>query len=89
MARAPQIEDPKKVTLYLPKDTIKRGKEFAQGLGTSLSKLVTETLEDKMSGTTRHTIDIPDDVQAGLEKLAAEKKTTVSGIIASIVTRNV
>lgn len=89
MARAPQIEDPKKVTLYLPKDTIKRGKEFAKGLGTSLSKLVTETLEAKMSGSTRHMIDVPDDIQACLEKIAAQKKTTVGNVIASILTKSV
>lgn len=85
MARSPQIEDPTKVTLYLPRTTVDRGKKFAQGLKTSLSKVVTELLDQKMDGTTRHQVDVPQDVEAKLQEIAEREKTTVDGVITSIL----
>mgnify|MGYP003137992904 FL=1 len=48
MAREGSIENPTKVTLYMPKNTVKRGKKYASETGSSLSQLVTNLVEKEV-----------------------------------------
>jgi hypothetical protein len=48
MAREGNIENPTKVTLYMPRDTVERGKKFASKTGSSLSQLVTNLVEKEV-----------------------------------------
>lgn len=48
MAREGSIENPTKVTLYMPRNTVKRGKKYASETGSSLSQLVTNLVENEV-----------------------------------------
>ena len=48
MPRSGNIENPTKVTLYMPQETVERGKKYATKTGRSLSQLVTSLVEKEV-----------------------------------------
>ena len=85
MPRPNQIHAPVKVTLYLPKDTVVRGKAYASRNHTSLSKVTTEVLEERMSGNVKHVIHVSPTTQDLLESVSKDRKLSISEIIPAIL----
>lgn len=73
MAREGNIENPTKVTLYMPKETVKRGKNYAAKTGSSLSQLVTNLVEqeigDEVPVTVKFSVAWWEKLRAGADKL--------------------
>lgn len=85
MARTPQITEPVKVTLYMPKGVSEPAKSHAASLGMSLSQLVTELLSTSMSGKIQHTVLIEPDMNEALEQVASANGHTMAETIEKIV----
>ena len=71
MAREGSIENPTKVTLYMPEKTVKRGKSFAHETGSSLSQLITGLVEKEVGEEIPVTLKFS---RRGLEKMTAKAK---------------
>lgn len=77
MARSSSIPDPTKVTLYVSKSVLDRIKDFASDQKKSLSGLSTELWERELSGTVRHQLEVPPEIQHFLVNQARLMKTDV------------
>lgn len=84
MARPTQIKDGIKVTLYMPSKLVEYAKEYAENEELSLSKLVSECLQKRMSGNTTYRVDICPNTDLKLKARASREGITVEELIATI-----
>jgi hypothetical protein len=83
MAKPPLIDNPKKLTIYLPADTISRGREISKQSGISLSQLVSDLLSnqaDTLSKVRVHA-DFPNDEFETISKTATSLGMSVEDLV--------
>jgi len=86
MAREGNILNPTKVTLYMPRDTIKRGKRYAASKGRSLSQMVTNLVEKEVGEETPVTIQFNKKSWKKIRAKADELDLTVEQYVQTKVT---
>jgi hypothetical protein len=79
------IDNPTKVTLYLPGDTIERGKKFAKDHNRSFSHLVTELVEEKVGMNVREVVELTPELQKKLKAKAKAKRISVARLIPALL----
>ena len=85
MSRTTQIDDAAKVTLYMPTKVTEAAKVFANNKGTSLSRLVTQLLEERMGGVVQHTVEITPECQKKLAASAKSQGVLIKDLIPKLV----
>jgi len=85
MSRSSQIDEAVKVTLYMPRQVSETAKVFAANQNTSLSRLVTNLLTQRMTGVVQHTIEITPEMQRTLSARAKNDGILISDLIPKII----
>ena len=83
--RSSNIDDAVKVTLYMPRTVSESAKVFAGNAGTSMSRLVTQLLIERMTGVVQHTVEVGPELQKKLERSAKQKGVLVSDLITALL----
>tara|TARA_R100001129_G_scaffold73340_2_gene49931 strand:- start:558 stop:833 length:276 start_codon:yes stop_codon:yes gene_type:complete len=89
MPRSGNIKEPIKVTLYMPRKTVKMGKKFASHVGTSLSQMVTDLIEHAVGETIPITLSMTQEMYKKLEERAEKDRTNMESLIADLINEGV
>lgn len=85
MPRTGNIKNPIKVTLYMPQKTVVLGKDYAKNIGSSLSQVVTDLIENAAGDSVPLTISMDRKTYKDLEKRAASKEINVETLIPKLI----
>lgn len=85
MPRTGNIKNPIKVTLYMPQKTVVLGKKYAKNIGSSLSQVVTDLVEEAAGESIPLTITMDKKMYIRLEKKAANKETDIETLIPKLL----
>ena len=88
MARERNIENPTKVTLYMPEETVKRGKRYASESGSSLSQLITSLVEKEIGDELPVTIKLKMDRWESITSTASGKGMTLEQYLQEMIAGN-
>lgn len=83
MAKPSLIDNPRKVTVYLPELVASRGREIAKQSGISLSQLMSDLLSGQASTISKVRVhaDFPSDEYNTIKAVAAERGMSIEDLI--------